>query len=127
MSDWYIIIADYIDDAQSRGDKIVDATNSMRNILDSTSGATDDFLRLWLRNTIGDYLSYSTRNHQNVTKNMSVFVSKLNSYVLDSVNIDSFTINDYLQTIGEQVGAFFAEVSEQAGYPIDPENIRDIS
>lgn len=119
----YKIIADLINNAQDRGNKITHYIENMNIILSNSEIPSFSIDRQRLESQIDVTLDIMINYHQDYATHMINFVSALQKYIDDSYS----SVNDFLSDNNIKVLSIFADMSEIVGYPIDSANIEDIS
>jgi hypothetical protein len=119
----YKTIADLVDYTQDRGRYIVNNVSQMSTDLGNSEIDSENIHRQLLENTINATAGVLIDNHRKVTREMVNFVKALQNHV----NRNYGDINDFLSTNSTQVRPTFADISASVGYPIDAENIENIS
>jgi len=119
----YKIIADLINDAQSRGDEIVDHIEDMNTTLSNSEILSSSIHRQKVESQIDVTLNVMINRHQVYTIQMMNFVLALQKFIEDNYS----PINDFLFNNSIKVFSTFANISEAVGYIIDDVNIEDIS
>lgn len=121
FSDRYKRVADFIDSAQRRGDDVVFYVDKMATDLDNSEIPSTDNERLRLEEQISATSTLLSERHIAYTPAMLDFVFALQKYIEDTYG----DVNEFLSLNGIKVKVIFAELSEEVGFPIWPENIEE--
>jgi hypothetical protein len=119
----YKQITDLIDYAQDRGNDIVSNVTQMNTDLDNSEIDPENIHRQLLENTASLTANILLQRHGNATAEMNDFVKALQDHVFKNYG----DVNNFLSDNSIQVRPTFAELSGNLGYPIDAENIENIS
>lgn len=119
----YKEIADLIDSAQSKGEKIVSEILNMKNILENSEIPSYDVDRQYLESTIDSTYNKMNSLHVQIDPKMLSFVAALQNHIA----IYYGSLNDFLFNNGIVVKTYFASISEATGNIINSENIEEIS
>ena len=120
----YKNIADLIDYAQDRGEDIKSFIDQMQTDLDDSEIPTTNTYRNFLESSIAEASAVIEERHIQYTSQMTKFVRDLQTHVDNNY---SGTVNDYLSNNSIKVLPVFADISDVVGFPIDAENIENIS
>ena len=123
LANIYKIIADLINDAQSRGDEIVSYIEDMNTVLSNSGILSSSIHRQKLESQIDVTSKVMINRHQVYITQMMNFVLVLQKFIEDNYS----PINDFLFNNSIKVFSTFANISEIVGYPIDDVNIEDVS
>jgi hypothetical protein len=119
----YKIITDLIANAQERGGNIIQYINNMNTILSDSEISSESIDRQRLEDQIDVTLEIMTNYHENYSSSMKDFVLVLQQYISDNYS----SVNNFLLNNNIKVLPVFADISGSIGYPIDAENIENIS
>lgn len=118
----YKQIADYLGLIQSYGEDMRDHVGIAKDYLDNNEVPNNNDSKVLFSNTLQDLYNSIESRHYDITSEMANFVVKLQNYIIDVYG----DINEFLSSNNTMVNIYFAELSEELGFPIDSSNIEPI-
>jgi hypothetical protein len=117
---WYENIEALITSSQNRGSNIDIQLSQMATNLNSNEVSDDDVVKSRFYNTIvARRRDISNRQYTFYYYDIINFMKKLQGYIDEEYPL----INDFLSDNWFKVSVIFADMSREAGYVIDPDNI----
>lgn len=125
VQEFYQKVSDLIDSSQARGDDMYYYLLKMKDILENSEINNNDLDAKMLIASIDSTINIINDYHIEYSKEVLIFVRNLQKTILNKYNYKN--INEFLENNMILVGNIFADISNSAGYPINSNNIRDIS
>jgi len=119
----YKEISDLINDAQLRGSDIVSHTDQMGTDIANSEIPSVDIERVRLEEQIDSTSNIFSQKNVSYTVRMLQFVGALQKYITEEYG----SVDDFLRDNSIKVKSTFADISDEAGYTIDPSLISDVS